>query len=109
MASRTERVAQITDDATFVGDGSDGVYYRVAQGHDGWYVSSQSTCPLLDDDGPYESREEAEAVGRESAERWCRDGDVAFERAEHPISEWREEVASGETLLGYGEWAKGWE
>lgn len=75
-----------TDDATYVGDGNDGVYYQVAKGDDGWYLtavvdcnSAHFTADLVVDDGPYESEAAAIMGGKNAAFGWCLDNGVAFD------------------------------
>ncbi|UCC74004.1 MAG: hypothetical protein JSV86_05455 [Gemmatimonadota bacterium] len=66
------------DEATYVGDGADGVYYLVDEGPDGWYVTvvvdSETggfVDTLYEDDGPHPSAAEADRAGRDAAIEWC--------------------------------------
>ena len=68
--SASQIVPFSADDAKYVGDEEDGVYYQTAEGPDGWYVTAVVDCnsthfveTLLDDDGPYETEADAENVG----------------------------------------------
>lgn len=74
------------DSAKFIGDERDGVYYQTAKGPDGWHVTAvvdsdtgSFVDTILDDDGPYETEEDAEGVGHDFAVQWCRDNEVHFE------------------------------
>lgn len=84
----TGRYAEVGVDTAdgYLGSGDDGVYWQVAEGPDGWYVSTLVDCDtggfvgeLRRDDGPYPTREEADAAGREAAQCWCIDNQVAME------------------------------
>jgi hypothetical protein len=66
------------DREDYVGNGRDGVYFSVAEGPDGWYVSAVADCgtdgelePLATDDGPHETHFEAEANGIDLGLVWC--------------------------------------
>ena len=71
------------DVARYIGNGDDGVYYQVAQGADGWYMtavvdSTHLVHTLVVDDGPYESKEAASTSGKNAAVEWCANNDVGF-------------------------------
>jgi len=73
------------DHAIYVGDDEDGVYFQTAKGPDGWYVTAVVDSntgafvdTILDDDGPYETEEDAEVAGRDCATQWCFDNEVNF-------------------------------
>jgi hypothetical protein len=77
------------DEATYVGDGSEGVYYQVAEGPDGWYLTTVVDTEkgayvgtMSDNDGPYESEEAANFAGRDAAITWCIDNEVNYEGEE---------------------------
>lgn len=74
------------DDAEYIGDERDGVYYQVAEGPGGWYLTvvvDSDTGSFVDtitkDDGPYSSEGEALEAGRGAAMDWCADNDVEME------------------------------
>ena len=72
------------DNASYIGDGRDGVYFEYGTGPDGkFYVSTMvdsDTGHFVDDlrtdDGPFNNVAEAIAHGQSIAEGWCRDNDV---------------------------------
>lgn len=71
------------DEATYVGDEEDGVYYQVAKGRKGWYMTAVVDCntaafvdTLVSDDGPYDSEAHAITAGQNCAIEWCMDNDV---------------------------------
>jgi hypothetical protein len=71
------------DDAKYVGDDEDGVYYQAAEGPDGWYVSTVVDCNTsgfcegyITDDGPYPTEAEAVQAGHDSASEWCFDNKI---------------------------------
>ena len=74
------------DDATYIGDEDDGVYFQVAQGDDGkWYMTAVVDCntahftdDLVVDDGPYDSEDAAIMGGKNAAIGWCADNDVEW-------------------------------
>jgi hypothetical protein len=73
------------DDATYVGDENDGVYYQVAKGEDGWYMTAVVDCntahfvdDLVVDDGPYESEAAAIMGGKNAAFEWCMNNHVLW-------------------------------
>jgi hypothetical protein len=74
------------DSATYVGDENDGVYYQVARGDDGWYMTAVVNCDtasfvddLVVDDGPYDSEADAIEGGKNAAFGWCFDNDVLLD------------------------------
>ena len=83
----TERVVTMDfDEAIYVGDERDGVYYQIGEGpgrH--WYVSASVDCNtshftemLLLDDGPYTRPEEAAMAGRSAAIDWCITNGISY-------------------------------
>ena len=85
--AKTKRPIAIVDfdTATYVGDENDGVYFAVAKGPDGWYVSASVDCnsrhwtdTLITDDGPYPTESSARLAGKDCARSWCRDNDVSL-------------------------------
>lgn len=73
------------DNAVYVGDGTDGVYYQTGQGPDGWYVTvvvdsetGSFVDTLIEDDGPYASEADAEQSGVNAAREWCHDNGVEY-------------------------------
>lgn len=76
-----------SDEAEYIGDETNGVYYQVAEGPDGWYMTAvvettHSMDTLVKDDGPYLNREQAEAAGKDAAIAWCMDNRVSWEDEE---------------------------
>ena len=72
------------DDATYVGDEENGVYYQVARGADGWYLTAVvDTASFVDnlvvDDGPYDSEADAIQGGKNAAFDWCFANDVLLD------------------------------
>ena len=72
------------DSASYVGDENDGVYYQVARGDDGWYMTAVVDAAsfvdnLVVDDGPYDSEAAAIEGGKNSAFDWCFDNDVLLD------------------------------
>ena len=74
------------DDAWYVGDENDGVYYQVAEGADGWYMtavvdsdSGSFVDNLTTDDGPYDTERAALDAGRCAAKEWCIWNDVSYD------------------------------
>jgi len=73
------------DKAQYIGDDNDGVYYQIAKGAQGWFVTAvvdSDTGSFVDnlfvDDGPYDSAFEAERAGRDAAVTWCHDNEVSY-------------------------------
>lgn len=71
------------DDAAYVGDEDSGVYYTVAEHEGKWYMSAMVNCPhfnsyLYEDDGPFDSEQEAIDAGYYSALDWCIDNGVDY-------------------------------
>jgi hypothetical protein len=73
------------DEATYVGDEDDGVYFQVGKKGKNFYVSTTVDCntghfidSLRTDDGPYRTEAEAIAHGRFVAEEWCFDNQVSI-------------------------------
>jgi hypothetical protein len=73
------------DDATYVGDGNDGVYVAVGKTRKGWYVSSVVDSDTggfvqdyISDDGPYPTEAAALQAGVYGAQDWCIDNDVDY-------------------------------
>jgi hypothetical protein len=77
------------DSATYIGSEDDGVYVAVAEGQDGgWYTSSTVDCntshftdTLVQDQGPYPTREKALAAGINGAKDWCITNNVQWEES----------------------------
>jgi hypothetical protein len=76
------------DEATYVGDEDDGVYFQVGKKGKNFYVSTTVDCntshfiqDLRTDDGPFKTEAEAAAHGRSVAEEWCFNNQVEFEPA----------------------------
>jgi len=76
------------DEATYVGDEEDGVYYQVARKGQrcGWYMTAVVDCNtasfcdnLIVDDGPYDTEAEAEEAGKNAAVEWCVNNYVNYE------------------------------
>lgn len=75
------------DEATYIGNEEDGVYYQTAQTPTGdWYMSADVDCnsghftqPLVTDDGPYATEAEADTAGRNAAIEWCITNGVDWE------------------------------
>ena len=86
MAKAKSKVDWDVDAATYVGDGTDGVYFQIQACPDGWYMTAvvdSDTGSFVDtvvsDDGPYATAEEATQAGRSFAENWCADNQVSTE------------------------------
>jgi len=76
------------DEATYVGDEDDGVYYQVGEKDRKFYVSTSVDCnsahftdSLITDEGPFDTEAQARSRGRAIAEGWCNDNQVDFEPA----------------------------
>jgi hypothetical protein len=91
MGGKGEEVCVVdVDEATYVGDSDDGCYYDAAQDRDGkWYTTvlvdsdtGSFVSTLVQDDGPFDTHEEAMAAGRCWAENWCVDNGVVLDDAE---------------------------
>jgi hypothetical protein len=81
-------IAEVDFDApdAYVGDEDDGVYVGVAEGSDGWYVSTvidsytgSFVDSLIMDDGPYPTEAKALEAGKGQAIEWCLDNRVSWE------------------------------
>ena len=66
------------DDAFYLGDGDDGVYFDAAEEDGKWYTSAVvdtdtgAYCgDMVTDDGPYESKYQALIAGLNTAADWC--------------------------------------
>ena len=76
------------EDAHYLGGQCNGVYFSAAQGKDGkWYMSATVdaklfTESLVDDDGPYETCEEACKAGLDTAVGWCTKNVVVVDNSE---------------------------
>jgi hypothetical protein len=84
------------DEATYIGDEKDGVYYQVTQAKDGWYVSATVDSDtgsfvdtIVDRDGPYATETEARMVGEDAAKEWCFHNEVEW------LSRVRVEIKAG--------------
>lgn len=85
--TKRKQIAEVDfDEATYIGNEDDGVYFAVAKGRDGWYMSAVVDCntshfveSLVTDDGPYKTENEANWAGRDAAVQWCVDNDVNYE------------------------------
>lgn len=84
----TEAICTVDMDRNshYVGNFLDGVYYAVAEGADGWYMSAIVDCDtasfadsLVTDDGPYEDEKAALAAGQNAAFDWCASNGVAVQ------------------------------
>jgi hypothetical protein len=72
------------DDAEYIGNDEDGVYFAVAKDRRGcWWMSAAVDCNsghftdmLVTDDGPYLTEAEAQSAGRSMARHWCENNDV---------------------------------
>lgn len=89
--SGTRRVVEFdADEALYLGDGDDGVYYQSAEGRDGlWYVTvvvDSNTGGFVDniytDNGPHGSEEDANEFGENAAIDWCITNDVEYDGTE---------------------------
>jgi hypothetical protein len=74
----------------------DCVYWQVAKGKDGWYVSAMVDSKtgnfvddLFTDDGPYDTEAEAHEVGLLSATNWINDNGFQFSRQDYTKLEQR--------------------
>jgi hypothetical protein len=75
------------DEATYIGNEEDGVYFAVGEVKGkGWFLSAVVDCnsagfteTLVTDDGPYPTREEAEMGGRNAAYEWCSTNEIAID------------------------------
>jgi len=75
------------DEASYLGDCDDGVYWQVWEDYDGqWYMSAVVDCDsagfcdgLVKLDGPYESEESADQAGRDAAAEWCGFNNVPYD------------------------------
>ena len=72
--------------ARYVGDGHDGGYCQAARGPDGWYVSTiidSDTGHFVDDsitdEGPFPTKADAIAVGRDDLMNWCFENRVDYD------------------------------
>lgn len=73
-------------EATYIGDGNDGVYYQVfADENDQFWMSAlvdsdygRFVDSLVESDGPYDSPEDAELAGRDAAMEWCGWNNVSY-------------------------------
>jgi hypothetical protein len=74
------------DEATYIGDDNDGVYYQVFEDDDGsFWMSAIVDCDpfgfvdgLVTADGPYATNQHAEAAGRNAATEWCALNEVDY-------------------------------
>lgn len=87
--SQTFRIDFNVDDAIYVGDEEDGVYYQVEQGPRGWYVTTVVDSntggfvdTLEDTAGPFATQAEAMLHGRDVAVGWGFDNQVEFDEPE---------------------------
>jgi hypothetical protein len=72
------------DDAHYVGDDNDGVYYQVFEDDDGkFWMSALVDCDsagfvdsLVDADGPYDSHGLADQAGIDVAVDWCAENEI---------------------------------
>jgi hypothetical protein len=71
------------DEATYIGNAEDGVYYQIAEKHGKWYMTAvvdSNTGSFVDnlivDDGPYDTEQEALKAGAAVAQEWCIDNNV---------------------------------
>ena len=74
------------DEASYLGDERDGVYYQVAEGPGGWFLTVVVDCDTASfiqtttaDDGPYASEAEALEAGKGAAIEWCANNNVEWE------------------------------
>jgi hypothetical protein len=77
------------DEATYIGDEEDGVYYQVGSGEGGWYMTAVVDCDsagfvdnLVVDDGPYISETEALRAGKSCAIDWCLSNDISYQETD---------------------------
>jgi hypothetical protein len=78
------RICEVDVDAAFYeGSSGDGVYYDVARGPGGWFMSAivdsdtgSFVDTLVQDDGPYRSKRRALQAGQDAARDWCYTNDV---------------------------------
>lgn len=78
-------VAFSADEAEYIGDERDGIYYQTAEGPGGWYLTivvDSDTGGFVDtitkDDGPHSSEAEALQAGKDVAIGWCIDNGVTW-------------------------------
>lgn len=79
------RVGVDFDTANYIGDEEDGVYYDVACFHGEWFMAAVVDCntasftdTLVEDDGPYATKELALEGGRNAAIEWCITNNVSW-------------------------------
>ena len=70
------------DEASYRGDGNEGVYWQTGKGPDGWYVTAVVYCEhfvatIYKDDGPYKNQSDANRAGLNAAIVWCTDSGMA--------------------------------
>ena len=75
------------DHASYVGNNEDGCYYQTAETDEGWYVtvvvdcgSAAFTADYLVDEGPFDTKQEAELAGESAAQEWCIINEVDWNR-----------------------------
>ena len=74
----TQLCVVVVRSAHYIGDSDDGVYFSIAEVHDGWWMSAIVNCDsagfvtdLVTDDGPHPSSEAAHSAGVSAAVDWC--------------------------------------
>ena len=83
---RVDRVVKFDkDDAEYVGDEENGVYYHVASNDGlGWYFTAVVDCEafvenMYVDEGPYKSKGEASEAAHNVATEWCINNSVTYD------------------------------